>query len=128
MIRILAKEYSQAVSLVASKLDKELAQYDVYVTQSMKALIGMLVSSVNSDALILIGDTGRWCTLFADAFGLALVYDKFAEKNAKEFCKLSNTPLPAQYVLDKYCTLPETFIHYASVFSFQCGCSGEYAK
>ncbi|MCM1289089.1 MAG: nicotinamide-nucleotide amidohydrolase family protein [Corallococcus sp.] len=129
MIRILAKDYTQALETLCNKLDREASQYDLYISRDSKLLSKHLVESVKFDTLILVGDTGNWCATFAEAFGLALVYDKkFAEKHIKEFCKLSNTPVPAQYVLDKYCMLPESFIHYASVYGFQCGCGGVYDK
>ena len=128
MIRILAKEYSSAVNLLCSKLDRESAQYEVYLTQSMSAMDELLANSITRQALLLVGDTGSICTTLAEVFGLALVYDKFAEKNIREYCKLAGTRIPAQYVMDKYCMLPETFIHYASVFGMQCGCGGEYGK
>ena len=128
MIRILAKEYSQAVQTLCVKLDKESAAYDVYFTRAPSQLSEMLTESVSLSALILVGDTGRWCNTFAQTFGLALVYDKFAEQNIRKYCKLSGLPLPAQYLLDKYCMQPETFIHSVPVYGFQCGCMGEYGK
>lgn len=129
MIRILAKTYSQAVETLCNKLDREASQYDLYLSRDPKLLFKHLVNSVSFDTLILVGDTGNWCATFAEAFGLALVYDKqFAEKHIKEFRKLSNMPVPPQYVLDKYCMLPESFNHYASVYTFQCGCGGVYDK
>ena len=128
MIRILAKEYSAAVNLLCSKLDREATQYEVYLTQSTAAMDECLANSVNREALIMVGDTGQLCTVLSEVFGFALVYDKFAEKNIKEYCKLVGMSIPAQYVMDKYCMLPETFIHYASVFGLQCGCGGQYGK
>lgn len=128
MIRILAKEYNTAVNLLCSKLDRESAPYEVFLTHSTAAMDECLSNSVSRPALIMVGDTGKLCSTLAEVFGLALVYDKFAEKNIKEYCKLSGMRVPAQYILDKYCMLPETFIHYASVFGLQCGCGGEYGK
>ena len=129
MIRILAKEYSQAVETLCNKLDREASQYDMCLSRDPNLSSRHLVNSIKFDTLILVGDTSNWCTTFAEAFGLALVYDKkFAEKHIKEFCKLSNMPTPPQYVLDKYCLLPESFNHYASVYTFQCGCGGVYDK
>ncbi|MGN1040470.1 MAG: hypothetical protein ACI4QL_03475, partial [Candidatus Fimimonas sp.] len=89
MIRILAKEYSQAVSCVCEKLNKQSAQFDVYLSQDDKQLAERLIACGKLDALILIGNTWAWCETFAEAFGLALVYDKFAEKKVSEFCKLT---------------------------------------
>lgn len=126
MIRILAKEYSQAVSCVCEKLNKQSAQFDVYLSQDDKQLTERLIASGKLDALILIGNTWAWCETFAEAFGLALVYDKFAEKKVSEFCKLTNTQMPPQYVLDKCCALPETFIHYSSCWEYQCACGGKF--
>lgn len=128
MIRILAKEYSNALSTLSTYLEKEAAPYDVYVSQSTKRLSDVLYQSVNFDALFLVGDTGSWCEMLAETFGLALVFDKFAEKVIKERCKLASAQLPAQYLIDRYCALPETFIHYSSVYSLQCGFGGEYGK
>lgn len=128
MIRILTKEYGNAVETLAGLLDKEAAAYDVYVSRSNKQLADVLYGSVNNEAIFLVGDTGSWCEMLAETFGLAIVYDKFAEKNVKERCKLMNAQLPAQYLMDRYCALPETFIHYSSVFSLQCGFGGEYGK
>lgn len=128
MIRILAKEYSNAVATLCARLDKEAAQYDVYYTRSSKALSELLVTSVGLTSVMLVGDTGKWCNTFAQTFELAMVYDKFAEKNIREYCKISGVSVPAQYLLDRYCMLPETFIHCAPVYGFQCGCIGEYGK
>lgn len=85
MIRILAKEYSNAVATLCAKLDKEAAQYDVYYTRSSKALSELLVTSVGLTSVMLVGDTGKWCNTFAQTFELAMVYDKFAEKNIREY-------------------------------------------
>lgn len=128
MIRVLTKEYGGSVETIAGLLDKEAVEYDIYVSRSNKQLSDVLVDSVSFEAVFLIGDTGSWSEMLAETFGLALVYDKFAEKNIRERCKLMNSQLPAQYVIDRYCTLPETFIHYSSVFSLQCGFGGEYGK
>lgn len=128
MIRVLTKEYGGSVETIAGLLDKEAVEYDIYVSRSNKQLSDVLFDSVSFEAVFLIGDTGSWSEMLAETFGLALVYDKFAEKNIRERCKLMNSQLPAQYVIDRYCTLPETFIHYSSVFSLQCGFGGEYGK
>lgn len=128
MIRILSKEYSLAVSALTSMLDKVSAQYDVYVSQNTAQLSDVLSRSVGLNAVLLVGDTGNLCETLAETFGLALVYDKFAEKNIRQYCKLSGSAAPAQYLLDKYCVLPETFIHYSSLFGMQCGCGGEFEK
>ena len=84
MIRILAKEYSQAVSCLCEKLNKQSAQFDVYLSQDGKQLADRLIESNTSSALILVGNTWSWCETFAEAFGLALVYDKFAEKKVAD--------------------------------------------
>lgn len=128
MIRLLAKEYSRAITSLCDMLDKVSAQHDMYIAQSRKLLVEQLTNTDGIDALILIGNTGEWCEVFAETYGLALVYDKFAEKKVAEYCKLANLQMPAQYILDKCCSLPETFIHYSSCSNFQCACGGTLRK
>ncbi len=128
MIRILAKEYSQAICVLCEKFQKYQSQFDVYLSQDFRRLTEQLISSTDVDALFLVGDTWKWCETFAEAFDLALVYDKNFEKRIGEYCKLSNIPMPPQYVLDKCCVLPESFIHYSSCAGFQSACGGEYQK
>lgn len=128
MIRIIAKEYSAAIGLLCTKLDRESVPYEVFLSHNSTAIDECLKNSMDRQSVIMVGDTGKLCSTLAEVFGFALTYDKFAEKNIKEYCKLSGVQIPAQYILDKYCLLPETFIHYASVFGLQCGCGGEYGK
>ncbi len=128
MIKILAKEYSQAVQYLCNKLDGEVAEYDLFVSKNSVSAAQFLNNSVGATALLVVGAVGESSTLFAGTFGLAMFYDKFAERNVKEYCKLSGIPLPPQHVMDKLCIAPETFNHYASSYGYQCTCYGEYKK
>ena len=128
MIKILCEEYSQAVCWLYNKFSAELADCDVMVTKDTDSAKQYIKQSIGSNALIVIGNVGQNCTLFADTFDLAMFYDRFAERNIKEYCKLTQTVLPAQHIMDKLCVAPESFIHYACTYCCQCACYGEYAK
>lgn len=128
MIKILCKEYSSAVTWLCNKLSVELADYDVMISQNTASSVQYIKQSVGCRALILIGNVGQNCTLIADTFNLPMFYDKFAERNIKEFCKLTQTEIPSQHIMDSLCVAPESFIHYACTYCCQCACYGEYAK
>ncbi len=128
MIRILAKDYTQATEFLCNKLDGEMEEYDLFVSKDKASSAQYLANSVGATAILMLGAVGESSTLFADAFGLAMFYDKFAERNVKEFCKLSGLALPPQHVMDMICIAPETFNHYGSSFGYQCTCYGEYKK
>ena len=128
MIKILAKDYSQAVAYLCNKFDTEVAAYDLFISQNKQSAVDFLTDSIGCRALIILGNVGDSSTLFADTFNLAMFYDKFAERNVLEYCKLAHTELPAQHVLDKLCVAPESFNHFASAYGYQCTCYGEYKK
>lgn len=128
MIKILAKDYSQATEFICNKLDGEMAEYDLYLSKNKISSAQFLTNSVGSSAILMVGAVGEYSALFAETFGLTMFYDKFAERNVREFCKLSGLALPPQHVMDILCVAPETFNHYASSFGYQCTCYGEYKK
>lgn len=128
MIKILAKEYSQAVKYLCNKLDAEVTEYDLFVSKNKHSIAEFITNAIGCRALIILGNVGDSSTLFADTFNLAMFYDKFAERNVTEYCKLARVELPAQHVLDKLCIAPESFNHYASAYGYQCTCYGEYKK
>ena len=128
MIKILAKEYSQAVALVCKKLDGEVAPYDLFLSKNKRSASEFLTNSIGCRAIIMIGNVGDNSTLFADTFNLTMFYDKFAERNINEYCKLAHVELPPQHTMDKLCVAPESFNHYASSYGYQCTCYGEYKK
>lgn len=128
MIKILAKEYSQTVAFLCRKLDAEVARYDLFISKDNVSSGKFLTNSIGSQAIIIVGNVGDSCTLFADTFNLAMFYDKFAERNIREFCKLAHVEMPPQHTLDKLCMAPESFNHYAATYGYQCACYGEYLK
>ncbi|MCM1533548.1 MAG: hypothetical protein NC099_02735, partial [Corallococcus sp.] len=130
MIKILAKNFSKSVSFLCGKFDGEFAQYDVCLTNDVNSAKQTVSNAVDSScqSLIIVGDVGASSTLFSETLNLAMFYDKFAEKNILQYCKLSKTDIPPQHVLDKLCSAPEAFNHYASAYGYQCACYGEYNK
>lgn len=128
MIKILAKEYSQAVAFLCKKFDAEVAHYDLFLSKNKNSSSEFLTNSIGCQAIIIIGNVGESGTLFADTFNLAMFYDKFAERNVTEYCKLAHVELPPQHTMDKLCIAPESFNHYASSYGYQCTCYGEYKK
>ena len=128
MIKILAKEYSQAVAFLCKKFDVEVEEYDLFLSKNKQSSAEYLTGAIGSNALIIVGNVGDSSTLFADTFGLAMFYDKFAERNVTEYCKLAHAELPPQHTMDKLCIAPESFNHYASAYGYQCTCYGEYKK
>ena len=128
MIKIIAKEYSQAVAYLCDKLEAELAEFDLFLTKSKASTVKYVTESIGAQALIMLGSVGDSCTLFADTFNLPMFYDSFAESKVVAYCNFTKTPLPPQHVMDKLCVAPESFNHYASVYGYQCTCYGEYKK
>lgn len=128
MIKVLAKEQSQALRYLCNRLDAELAEYDLFISKNKASCAQYITDSVGCSSLIMVDSVGDSSTLFADTFGLAMFYDKFAERNVKEFCKLSAVQLPPQHIMDKLCLAPESFNHYAASYGYQCTCYGEYKK
>ena len=128
MIKIYSKEQSQALQYLCGKLDGELTEYDLFISKNNSSCVDFLRGAIGCDALIMVGNVWDAGTTFADAFGLSMFYDKFAERNVKEYCKLSGLALPPQHMMDKLCIAPETFNHYASSYGYQCTCYGEYKK
>lgn len=113
---------------MCDKFNSELAEYDVFVSKSAASSVEYLRKSIGCQSIVMIGSVGDSCALFAETFGLTMFYDNFAERNVTEYCKLTKTDLPAQHVMDKLCIAPETFIHYAATYGYQCTCYGEYKK
>ncbi len=128
MIKIIAKEYSQTVSYLCDKLDGEVTKYDLFLSKDSDSVTHFIADSIGCSAIVMIDVVGDSCALFAGTFGLSMFYDKFAERNVREFCKVSNIQLPPQHAMDKICIAPESFTHYASTHSVQCACYGEYRK
>lgn len=128
MIKILANKSSQALNYLRNRLEGEMADYDLFISKNAKSSSQFLVNSVGCSTLVMVGSVGDSSTLFAETFDLAMFYDKFAERNVREICKLSALQLPPQHVLDKLCLAPESFNHYASAYGYQCTCYGEYKK
>lgn len=128
MIKLLTKEHSKAVQLICDKLRRDGLEYDLLVTHSGVSARDYIVDAVSNDNLIMVGNVGDCSTTFADALNLTMFYDTYAEKAVAEYCKLAKIAMPAQHILDKICTIPETFIHYSAVYGYQCGCFGEYNR
>ena len=128
MIKILAKDYSQAVAYLCDKLEAELAEFDLCLTKTAASQAKFVADSIGSQALIVVGNVGDSCTLFADTFNLPMFYDSFAESKVVAYCNFTKTELPPRHVMDKLCVAPESFNHYASVYGYQCTCYGEYKK
>ena len=130
MIKILAQDYSQAVAFLREKFDSELVKYDLTITNNKNTVGEFLRGAVESGSrsAIIVGDVGESCSAFAETFNLPMFYDKFAERNILQYCKLARADVPSQYILDKLCLAPETFNHYASAYGYQCACYGEYGK
>ena len=130
MIKVLAKDYSAAIAFLREKFDSELAQHDLTLTKKNDAMAKCVLEAVNSacQALIIVGNVGDGCALIADALNLTMFYDKFAERNVLQYCKLAKAEIPPQHMLDRLCLAPETFNHYASAYGYQCACYGEYNK
>lgn len=130
MIKILAKDYSSAVSFLCGKLDLEISKYDVIVSRSRDTIIETIQNAVsgNPKSLIIVGNVGDSCEVFSETLGLGMFYDKFAESNVIKYCKLAHMETPPQYAMDKLCLIPETFNHFAPSYGYQCACYGEYNK
>ena len=128
MIKILTKHHSQAVQLLCDKLRFDGILFDLLITQKEKSARNYLLNGTQSDDIIMVGNVGDYSTLFADTLGLTMFYDSYAEKAIADYCNFVNIPMPAQHVLDKICTIPETFHHYPAVYGYQCGCFGEINK
>lgn len=130
MIKILAQDYSQAVAYLREKFDSELAKYDLTVTNNKHTVGKFLRDAVSSGSrsVIMVGNVGESSAVFAETFNLSMFYDKFAERNILQYCKLAQVDVPPQHVMDKLCLAPETFNHYASAYGCQCACYGEYNK
>lgn len=130
MIKILARNYSQAVNFLCEKFDFELVKYDLTVTRSKSTISKTIADAVSGEsfALIIVGDVGDSCADFSETLSLNLFYDKFAESNIMRYCSFAKIDVPPQYVLDKLCLIPETFNHFAPVYGYQSSCYGEYNK
>lgn len=128
MIKILAKDYSQAVAYLCDKFETELAEFDLVLSKNPSSQAKFVADSVGCQALVMIGSVGDNCALFADTFQLPMFYDSFAESKVTAYCNFTDSELPPQHVMDKLCVAPESFNHYAPVYGYQCACYGEYKK
>lgn len=130
MIKILAKSYSQAVKYLCDKLDLELTEHDLTVTNNKSTTSKTIADAVSGDAsaLIVVGNVGDACADFSAALSLTMYYDKFAEANILKYCSYAKIDVPPQYLMDKLCLIPETFNHFAPIYGYQCACYGEYNK
>ena len=97
MIKIIAKNYSQAVKYICDQCEQEAAHFDVFLSNDSVSVKSFLKETIGVKGIILIGNVGEWSTLFADTFGLPMFYDKYAEKNILQYCKLSQTAVPPQH-------------------------------
>lgn len=113
---------------MCDKFDSEMAQYDLFLSKAKHSSSDFLASTVGCNAIIIVGSVGESSALFADTFNLTMFYDKFAERNVREYCKLARIEMPHQHVLERLCMAPESFNHYAPTFGYQCTCYGEYKK
>lgn len=128
MIKIIAKNYSQAVKYLCDQCEQEGARFDVFLSSENASIKQFLKNCIGVRAVLMVGNVGDFSALFADTFALPMFYDSYAEKNIIQYCKLSHTVVPPQHVLDKLCVAPESFNHYSSSFGYQCACYGEYKK
>lgn len=130
MIKILAKNYSQAVNFLCEKFDLELVKYDLTISREKQTISKTITDTVrgSDSALIVVGNVGDSCADFAETLSLVLYYDKFAESNILKYCTYAKVDIPPQYVMDKLCLIPETFNHFAPAYGYQCACYGEYNK
>ena len=128
MIKVFARQHSHALRYLCDRLDGELAEYDLFISDNNASIAQFLRISIGCSAVVMVDSVGDSGTLFAETFGLSMFYDKFAERNVREFCKLSAKELPPQHAMDKLCVAPESFNHYASTYGYQCACYGEYKK
>ena len=69
MIKILAKNYSQAVSYLCDKFDLEIVKYDLTISSSKSTISKTIVDAVsgNAKALIIVGNVGDVCADFSEA-------------------------------------------------------------
>lgn len=130
MIKILAKSNTKAVDYLTDKVTSQGEMCDVLISSSVKSIADFLVGAIDEGvkALFLIGNVGESATLFAEVFGLGLFYDKFAEQNIAEYCKLSAIELPPPLVREKLCLAPESFNHFNSSYGYQSAAYGVLNK
>ncbi len=125
MIKILAKNYSQAVKTLCDKFNDKIVAYDLILSSSQGTMAEYLRSALaSSECVVLVGNVGEYVDLLASVVGCGLFYDKFAEKMVQDYCRLSKTELPPRHVMDKICLLPEAFNHFAPSHGYQCCCFG----
>ena len=101
MIKILAKDYSQAVAYLCDKFESELAQFDLFISKSAESMAKYVTDSIGCQALIMVGTVGDSCTLFADTFQMPMFYDSFAESKVVAYCNFANAEIPPRHVMDK---------------------------
>ncbi|MBR2974584.1 MAG: CinA family protein [Clostridia bacterium] len=127
MITLLCNEYTESVAFVKGVLDDNLIPCTLTIGDDQTISTHLSNAVKSSRAVVLCGNYS-YKNLVASTFGLAMNYDKFAEKNVEKLCTLTKQPMPPQYLLDSLCSLPETFVHYTCNFCTQSACFGEISK
>ena len=91
MIKIFSKAYNKSVQFLSDKIETQGELCDTLIATSSKSIAEFLKSAIteNCKALFLVGNVGDSATTFAEIFGLTMFYDKFVEKNIREYCKLT---------------------------------------
>ena len=130
MIKIFAKSNSKSVDFLTDRVTSQGELCDVFLSTSVKSIADFLADAINDGvkALFMVGNVGETATTFAETFGLGMFYDKFAEQNMSEYCKLSAIELPSARVREKLCVLPESFNHFNSTYGYQCAAYGVLGK
>lgn len=128
MITVLCSKYDKCVAVLLEKLNNRKIENCVIVGNEQTLQKYALSASATSKALVFIGDSAEMKQLIAQAYGLTMFYDKYAEKNIDAYCRLTKQPSPPQYMMDRLCALPESFNNYASAYGMQCACYGEHNK
>ena len=130
MIRILAKNHSSSVQYLVDKVEAQGEACDVMISSTSKSISEFLSDCINDGdkALFIVGNVGDSGTTIAETFGLGLFYDKFADNNLAEYCKLAQMQMPTQRVRDKLCVLPEAFNHLNPTYGYQSAAVGTVNK
>ena len=130
MIKIFSKAYNKSVQFLADKIETQGELCDTLIATSAKSIAEFLKSAIadNCKALFMVGNVGDNATTFAEIFGLTMFYDKFVEKNIREYCKLTQIEVPTQHQLERLCIVPESFNHFNSSYGYQCAAFGVLNK
>lgn len=130
MIKILAKNHSVSVKYLVDKVQAQGEACDLLISSSSHSITEFLTDCINDcdKALFIVGNVGDSATVFAETFGLGMFYDKFADNNLAEYCKLAQMQVPVQRIRDKLCVLPETFNHLNPTYGYQSAAFGVMNK